>query len=452
MGEGSAHSDDLLHSVRVAALSLEDRNLATALVMGVLRWQIELDARIARQLARPGQRLPEPVAIALRMGAFQLLHMDRIPPHAAINESVELCRAADQAHAAGMVNAILRQIARQEQGDSATAKRRMPLVESPAAFAERLGHPAWLVERWAANYGREAALAICEYDQREPGEGSLFAEPVIVAAHTTASLPAAPLQIDDGSRLVAELAAAVRSADDRSPHVWDCCAAPGGKTLVLAERLPKAQILATDINVKRLTRMEKRVNGTRHAERIRCEVMDAARPDFVSKPDTRSDRDALFDLILCDAPCSGTGTLARNPEIRHRLRPEELARQAARQQAVLRSAIGWLAPGGQLLYSTCSLEPEENEQVIAALLPYEQGLRRVPLEPALAELARTEVLNAANAGIHLAPRCEMDACGRSLASIPATASSRRCWSATEMNTAPHLFFWLPVRVTWSFCG
>ena len=170
------------------------------------------------------------MALALRMGAFQLLHLDRIPAHAVLNESVEMCRAAGQPHAAGMVNAVLRKLAAQ-QPTSQNRDVGHPVLESPAAFAERLGHPLWLVERWVAAYGREAALAICEYDQREPASGGLFVE------ESAASAEAAP-QMDDGSRLVAELAAAAMPlATGRAARVWDCCAAPGGKTLVLARRL-----------------------------------------------------------------------------------------------------------------------------------------------------------------------------------------------------------------------
>src|SRR5271167_3752040 len=135
VGESKGHSDELLHSARVDALSPEDRNLTTALVMGVLRWQIALDARVRSLLQRPEQRLAEPVAVALRMGAFQLLHMDRIPAHAALSESVEICRAAGEPHATGMVNAILRKVA-------GSPKAGVKLHEPTAAFAERLGHPA----------------------------------------------------------------------------------------------------------------------------------------------------------------------------------------------------------------------------------------------------------------------------------------------------------------------
>ena len=374
VGEGKGHSDELLHSARTTELTPEDRNLATALVMGVLRWQIALDARVAKLLARPDQRLAEPVALALRLGAFQLLHMDRIPAHAVLNESVEICRAAGEPHAAGMVNAVLRKLATAQKPGAR-------IFESPAAFAERLGHPRWLVERWVAAYGREAAMAICEYDQREPHAGSFFvdqdAEPT--AAVTAPASEAGP-QIDDGSRLVAELAAAAMpSVEGRAARVWDCCAAPGGKTLMLARRLAGAEILATDVNAKRLGWLAARLRRYAYAARVRCEVHDAS---TAAKAGTESE----FDFILCDVPCSGTGTLARNPEIRHRLRLEDLARQAIRQRAILSGAARRLAPGGRLVYSTCSLEAEENEQVVDVVCA-EAGLRRLPVGPMLSGLA-----------------------------------------------------------------
>ena len=220
----------------------------------------------------------------------------------------------------------------------------VPLFESTAAFAERLGHPLWLVERWVAAYGREAALAICEYGQREPASGGLFVE------ESAASAEAAP-QMDDGSRLVAELAAAAMPlATGRAARVWDCCSAPGGKTLVLARRLnphlknemwEHAEILAADVSAKRLAQMAARLRRYAYAERVRCAVMDAA------DAPPEDEREAKFDLILCDVPCSGTGTLARNPEIRHQLRVAELARQAPGSARSLRERWGgWQRAGG----------------------------------------------------------------------------------------------------------
>lgn len=360
VGQGKGHSDELLHSARTEALSPEDRNLATALVMGVLRWQIALDARIRLLLQRPEQRLAEPVAIALRIGAFQLLHLDRIPAHAALSESVELCRAAGEPHATGMVNAILRKVA-------AAQKPGKRLHESVAAFAERLGHPLWMVERWAKAYGRDAALVICEAGQKEPAEGVMFVE-------NGGDLPL----IDDASRLVAEIAAAAVPA---ARSVWDCCAAPGGKTLVLVKRLASAEVLATDVSPKRLAQMQARLRRYDYAERVECAVVDAA----------ASTGDVRFDLILCDVPCSGTGTLAANPEIRHRLKVEELARQAERQRVILTAALKRLAPGGRLVYSTCSLEPEECEQVVEAVVAG-SGFRRVEVGSLISQLREQDVL------------------------------------------------------------
>jgi 16S rRNA (cytosine967-C5)-methyltransferase len=359
VGEGKGHSDELLHSARMEALSPEDRHLTTALVMGVLRWQIALDARVRGLLERPEQRLAEPVAIALRMGAFQLLHLDRIPAHAALSESVELCRAAGEPHATGMVNAVLRKLA-------AAQKPGVRIHESVAAFAERLGHPRWLVERWVAAYGRDAALTICEADQKESGEGGMFAE-------SGGDMP----QMDDGSRLVAELAAAAMPGAKR---VWDCCAAPGGKTLILARRLGMAEVVATDVSAKRLAQTEGRLRRYAYAERVQYGVADAVDAKGV---------EGKFDLILCDVPCSGTGTLAGNPEIRHRLKVEELGRQVERQKAILAGALKRLAPGGRLVYSTCSLEPEECAGVVDAVAA---GVRRVPVEGLVAELAAQGIL------------------------------------------------------------
>jgi 16S rRNA (cytosine967-C5)-methyltransferase len=358
----SAHSDDLLHGPGMSALSQADRNLAHTLVLGVLRWQIALDARIAPLLQRPDP-LPTPLATALRMGAFQLLHLDRIPAHAALSESVELVRAANHPHAAGMVNAILRKLTRQ-------APSAPKLYETTAAAAERLAHPLWLANRWVQNYGRATTLALLTHDQTEPADATLFPH--------DPNLP----HLDDGSRLVAELAAASHPASADTPlRIWDTCAAPGGKTLILAARHPAAALLATDANPRRLKSLTTRLEAT--APQTRTLEADATR-----LPET----EGLFDLILCDVPCSGTGTLSRNPEIRHRLQPADLARQAARQREILTAALARLAPGGHLLYSTCSLEPEENEQVIAAALATTPNITQLPLDPILDHLTTTGLL------------------------------------------------------------
>ena len=150
-------------------LSELDRNLATALVLGVLRWQLALDGQLREFFSRPDTVVPEPVMMALRLGAFQLLHMDRIPAHAALSESVALARAAGQEHATGMVNAVLRRLSRAPAA-AASAK----IFETPADLARRTAHPEWLVSRWVKRYGYAAARKVCEADQQEPGEGVWF--------------------------------------------------------------------------------------------------------------------------------------------------------------------------------------------------------------------------------------------------------------------------------------
>ena len=409
VGARRGHSDELLHSSRLGGLSTADKGLAMALVMGCLRWQLAIDARLRPFLSRPDMRVAEEAMVAMRMGVLQLLHMDRIPAHAALSESVELCRWAGQPHAAGMVNAVLRRLVRE------TAPG-VPIWETTAAFAERLGHPAWLAERWAAAYGREAALRICEAGQHEPIEGAMFCDETQPLAETEvptsprgawdaadAELSSAPVPatgkpapasrpqdaralpvMDDGSRLVAELTAALlpKTACGRQARVWDCCAAPGGKTMVLARRLlDRADLLATDISARRLAAMQSRLGSAGYRE-VRCATAEA-----IELPSS----EGSYDLILCDVPCTGTGTLARNPEIRHRLRPEELARQAERQRRLLRAALDRLAPGGRLVYSTCSLEPEECESVVGTVTATDD-VEHVDIAPVLQQLVTTGML------------------------------------------------------------
>jgi 16S rRNA (cytosine967-C5)-methyltransferase len=376
-----AHSDDLIFAPAVTALSEQDRNLTMALVMGVLRWQISLDAAAGALLDRPLQKMTPEVMVALRMGLFQLWYLDRIPDHAAISESVELCRAANHAYATGMVNAVLRKLAR--AGKSPAPKRK--LVLTPQFLAEEYAHPEWMVARWMKTYGAAATEKILSADQSasissvhcaseegasgdEPVAASLFAEP--------AQKPLWPI-IDEGSRLIAELAAA-----GTAQKILDCCAAPGGKTLVLALRHADAAITAADNSAERLTRMQQRLRKFPYAARVQCDLLDA----------TRMEPQEKYDRILCDVPCSGTGTLSRNPEIRHRLRAADLSIQAKRQRAILTSALAALAPGGRLIYSTCSLEPEENEQVVETVLASAQGLRVLPVADTLRQLTDAAVL------------------------------------------------------------
>jgi 16S rRNA (cytosine967-C5)-methyltransferase len=398
---GHSHSDDLLRGKAVNALSAPDRNLATALVLGVLRWQIQLDHQIRALLSRPNAKLDTEILIALRLGAFQLLHMDRIPAHAAIDESVELAKQAGHHFASGMVNAILRKLG--------VAPRSDFLEESVLGLALAQAHPDWMVERWINFYGLDAARSICRHGQSQPALTVRLATPAVEAelsaagiAHEAGELLTAARTVvsgdvtetetfrdgrvrlqDEGSQLVAELASA--NSDQKVKIILDCCAAPGGKTLILAERNPQARIVAMESSAPRLEQLKMRLAP--HATRIECRLADA----------TALTEGSAFDLVLADVPCSGTGTLGRNPEIRHRLRPEDLARHAERQRAILAAALRALRPGGFVVYSTCSLEPEENEQVVAAVLAATPNARPFSLAPRIDSLLGANILTPSGA-------------------------------------------------------
>jgi 16S rRNA (cytosine967-C5)-methyltransferase len=291
-----------------------------------------------------------------------------------------------------MENAELRKLA----GSDA---RIHSLDERGAELAAVEAHPAWMVERWVSAYGVEAARAIClqgqsqpalsvrlanagvESDlnragvQLEPGE-LLSAARVMLSGEiaATAAFIEGRVRIqDEGSQLIGEIAGACLGKERKS--ILDACAAPGGKTLILAERNPQARIVACEASAPRLEQLRKRLAPL--GERVECRLADA----------TALADEALFDVVLADVPCSGTGTLGRNPEIRHRLRVEELARQAERQRAILHAALRAVKPGGRVVYSTCSLEAEENEQVVAAVLAaYPKG-RQIPLASSIDALA-----------------------------------------------------------------
>jgi 16S rRNA (cytosine967-C5)-methyltransferase len=398
---GHSHSDDQLRGKAVSLLSSADRNLATAVVLGVIRWQIRLDHLLQALLKRPNGKLEPEIRIALRMGAFQILHMSRIPARAAIDESVELAKQAGHRFASGMVNAVLRKLA--------SNPHVLYSEENATALALAEAHPAWMVERWVSFYGLEAARAICRHGQMQPAPSLRVANPAVESELAQAGVVLEPAQLlnaarivvsgevattaafeegrvrmqDEGSQLVAELAAANLKQNEGS--ILDACAAPGGKTLILAERNSHAHILACESSLPRLEQLRQRVAA--HADRIECRFADAA----------QLTEEAAFDLVLADVPCSGTGTLGRNPEIRHRLSPEDLPRQVERQRAILGAALRVVRPGGRVVYSTCSLEPEENEQVVAAVLAATPGARQISLHDPIEALLGKSILISASA-------------------------------------------------------
>jgi 16S rRNA (cytosine967-C5)-methyltransferase len=294
-----------------------------------------------------------------------------------------------------MVNAVLRKLA--------AAPRLDPIEEDSAELAVSLAHPQWLVERWVENLGLQTARAICRHGQQQPAQTVRLAPPEVEAeliaagvqleagellacarsvlsGDVTATAAFAEGRVrfqDEGSQLIAELAAL-----PDAQKIVDCCAAPGGKTLILAERCADANIVACEASVPRMADLQARLSG--FEDRVQYRQGDFA--DLA----TGADRD--FDVALVDAPCSGTGTLGRNPEIRHRLRVEDLARQAERQRALLGAALRSVRPGGSVVYSTCSLEPEENERVVAAVVAETPNARRQSLAARIEALRDAGVL------------------------------------------------------------
>ncbi|MBI3653379.1 MAG: 16S rRNA (cytosine(967)-C(5))-methyltransferase RsmB [Acidobacteria bacterium] len=364
-------------------LSREDRALAHEITLGVLRHQLTLDFLIEKYTRRRMQKLDLAVVLALRMALYQMRFLSRIPPSAAVNEAVNLVKLARKTSAAGMVNAALRNAARNLDEEIGNA------IEDPdERLAVRLSHPRWLLESWAINFGKAETEAIAVANNQTPesafrintlkadsGEtlakidaagvqtrpSKIAAEALVIASgHPAALVPLIEDGLlypqDEASQLVAQL------LDARpSQRILDLCAAPGSKTSQLAALTENlAPIVASDLHPHRLSAL---MNTCRRlgAINVAAVAVDATK-------DLPFADNAKFDRILIDAPCTGTGTLRRNPEIKWRLAPDDKHRLAEIQYTLLAGAARLLATNGRLVYSTCSLEPEENEAVVQRFL------------------------------------------------------------------------------------
>lgn len=382
------HADELLRRPEVDKLSERDRHLATEIVMGVLRWRSTIDRSVAEHSSKPLARLDAEVLTALRMAAYQIGWLERVPASAAVNDSVALVKRMRKVSAAPFANAVLRNITRTRQ-----LLRPGPGGNAPAELAAAYSHPAWLVARWIAAFGSDAAAKICAYGQQVPpavlrlpgsgterelvGEGIMLAPGALLAGarrvlggdltHSAAFREGRLHLQDEASQLVALLVG-------HGERILDCCAAPGGKTLLLAERNPHARIIAVEKNSKRAAALRKRIAATN------VEVVTAEVRAFPGRE--------TFDRILLDVPCSGTGTLARNPEIKWRVTPECFQDFQREQRELLAAALSRLAPGGRLVYSTCSLEAEEDEDVVAEAAA-RAGVRIAEIATLLAALRAT---------------------------------------------------------------
>jgi 16S rRNA (cytosine967-C5)-methyltransferase len=354
-----------------------DRALCHELVLGVLRRQLYLD-KIAEQFSkRRIESLDPAVRIALRLGLYQLRFLTRIPASAAVNESVSLVRLARLSSATGFVNAVLRRAIREPDYDPATG------VSDPLEkVVISTSHPRWLIERWARSFGVEEAEAFAQANNIVPPTAFRVVrvranEVEVLSRLTSAGATVEPSRVTVGAwrvsgatSLVRELSGAgeiylqdeasqlVAEVLDLKPEerALDLCAAPGGKTTLMADKAEdNALIVAAD---RSATRMDTIIATTN------LHGLKSIKPLLLDAGETLPFASNLFDKVLLDAPCSGTGTLRRNPEIRWRLSEDDIRAFAEKQKRFLANAAEVVKHGGRLVYSTCSVERDENEEVI----------------------------------------------------------------------------------------
>jgi 16S rRNA (cytosine967-C5)-methyltransferase len=378
--EEGAYASILLNS-KEAALDVLDRGLTHELVMGVLRWQLWLDRLIEYYSGRKASDLDLAIRVILHLGLYQLRFLSRIPDSAAVNESVNLAKFARLRSAVPFVNAVLRRATREPQVDPANG------INDPIErIAVNTSHPAWLIDRWSKAFGMEETEKFARANN-EPA-------PVAFRVVSTRADEAAVLESlrqaggvltrskianggwritgagsllsqlvnrgevyiqDEASQLVAEVLGA-----ESGHRVLDLCAAPGSKTTQIADHaLDSASVFAGDLHEHRLRTVVSaaKLQGLRNIQTVTLNALQLL--PFV---------EGSFDRVLVDAPCSGTGTLRRNPEIRWRISPADIDDLSARQKQLLQNAARAVKPGGRLVYSTCSVETDENEDVREAFL------------------------------------------------------------------------------------
>ena len=405
----SAGNADLPTAMALARAGLHDdrdRALAAEIATGVQRWRAALDHLIVEFSKRAIVRLDPEIVEILRLSAYQLLHLTRVPAAAVVDDAVDLTKRAGKRSAGGFVNAVLRTISRRRAS--------LPLPPRPSDPADRdaaleyfsvtLSHPRWLAGRWYERLGFEAAEAWMQFNNT-PGSVTLRANRLQLTRESLAQrLAADEIQVhptvyapdglvvdeghplrgtgqeqgwfvvqDEASQLVTLLA-----GDRPLPRVLDTCASPGGKTTALAALMEgHGLLIACDVRDRRVDLLRRTVAAS-GAGNVRIVQADLLAPlPFTS----------VFDCVLVDAPCSGVGTLRRDPDIRWRRREHDLPSLAAAELTMLRHAAAQVAPAGRLVYATCSSEPEENEGVVAAFLATTPGFTALHAGLATARLA-----------------------------------------------------------------
>ena len=364
----------------ITTLPEADRKLAHEIAAGVLRDRLGLDRRITAALSKPKKPLPDDLRDVLRIGAYQLSHLDRVPSYAAVQSTVDLAKSACGTRFAPLVNAVLRKVS--ERPDVETLHG----PPTPECLAERFSHPTWLVERWLAHYGVEKTEQILRHNNSRPLlviQPARWTREELAAALHTADIPhevhpsgfgfvitdtkveALPGYQEGG--FIVQDPAQRRLLDfvtASSPPIraWDACAAPGGKAISLGRG---CSVLASDWSLRRLGRL--RENLQRAAPNVWQVAADARRPPLTTE---------TMDLVLVDAPCSATGTMARHPDARWRLEESQIDVLAQRQGEILAGVASIVKTGGVLGYVTCSLEPVENELQVDRFLELHSTFRR----------------------------------------------------------------------------
>jgi 16S rRNA (cytosine967-C5)-methyltransferase len=379
-----AYADVLLdQALRTSDLEVRDRALLTELTYGTLRWRGTIDARLSRSLSRPLADLDPPVRNLLRLSCYQLLYLDRIPQFAVVNEAVELAKSYRGRKSAGFVNGVLRGFLRQlGDGDQVSFNA------SVASLAAQCSHPEWLVQRWLAEFGPEAAPALMRANNEKPPLvlranlvkctreelldrlSNAGVEATVAPFAPEGILLPAGGAVDDlpgfaeglfqvqgeASQLIAHLLSPLSGE-----RILDACAAPGGKSTHIAELIrDQGEIIAIDTAERGIERI--RQNTTR----LGLSSVRAIRADVTEE--NRELAGAPFDRILVDAPCSGLGTLRAHPEIKWQRDENDVRRLSRLQVKILNQVAKYLKPGGILVYSTCTLTREENEQNVESFL------------------------------------------------------------------------------------
>jgi 16S rRNA (cytosine967-C5)-methyltransferase len=404
-----AYANILLDSYLKRAYTLKrvDRSLITELVNGTLRWRKRIDWVISRFSHKPPDRLPGPLLNIIRMGLYQILFLDRIPPRAAVDESVKLTKAFGFTSRAGYVNGLLRNIQRTIREIDYPDLR----VDPVAHIAVVYSFPEWLVERWISMWGMERTIEICASTNKIPpltlrtntfriSRETLSARLEEVGSVGDTYFSPVGLVFKNPQKPISELEAYQKGwfqvQDEASQlislwlsplpgeRVLDTCCAPGGKTTHLAELMEnKGEILAVDIHESRLGLLEA------SCSRLGIKIVESMIADL-TREDALADK-GLFDKILLDPPCSGLGILRRHPEGKWSKGPEEIDRMSKLQWKLIGQVSRALKPGGTLVYSVCTTSREENEGIIEDFLAENRSFRLIGREEAIPERYRSLV-------------------------------------------------------------